>query len=366
MQPKRAINSASNLLRRKLCVGSANAETGLPNEDSPFAAEGTLLHWHDANEAASREKLSPKQREILELNKASRDKFLAHHLEALGIAEEPVILTEREFFLCDENLIPIEPEFPCHPDLVLYYKAAKIGFIFDSKFGRVEVPSAEMNMQLRAYAVVLADEFECDKIYVAITQPWAAAPADFHAAQYCAADMPHFKREILDIIKATQFPDAPRVASVSACAYCKARASCREAQNIIGELAVRAVNGLSIEDLEARWPDARRARDVIDQMETRLKKIAKELPDALKTLKLGSSGEVRSISDTLAAFGQLQDAGLSQEEVFSCCSISIASLEELMAKRGSGMKVIEAERTIERALGDLVQRTQKAEKLVKK
>jgi hypothetical protein len=41
----RMTTSASNLLRRKLCPGSANAERDIPEQpESEDATEGTLLH----------------------------------------------------------------------------------------------------------------------------------------------------------------------------------------------------------------------------------------------------------------------------------------------------------------------------------
>lgn len=373
MNPARAINSASNLLRRKLCPGSANAERGLPEDVSAYATEGTLLHWHDANPDAPRDSLTAGQREVLVKNESARLKFVQSQLQKLKAdgkdllaGETPKVFSEREFMLCGEDMMPVSPDFPAHPDWVFYYASIQTAFIFDSKFGRVEVPQAELNMQLRTYAVVFSDEFPCERIYVAITQPWAAQPNDFHAAQYCGADMAHFRREILGIVAATEFPDAPRHASVAACAYCKARASCREAQKIVQELAVRAVNGVTVEELERMWPEAKRARDVVDQIELRLKKIARELPDALKTLKLGSTGETRKVADLAATIARLESSGLEWHEILSCCNLSLASLEELFAKRGAGMTSRAAEQAVQTILGEMIESTPKEQKLVKK
>lgn len=368
MTPTRALNSASNLHRRQLCPGSAAAEDGLPEESNDASAEGTLLHHHDASPDLSRDSLTQKQRDILDRNAGLRERFLAVKRDELQLHDEtPVVFKEREFFLCDEELIPIEPAFPAHPDLILWYRKAKTAFIFDSKFGRNPVQSADVNLQLRTYGVVFNDECPCDRIYVAITQPWVAAPDDFHAAQYCGADMPHFKKELLGIIADTRKPFAPRRASVEACQWCKAKASCPEAAKIIYELAVAKVNGIAIPQLEKLWPEAKRARLVIDNMEERLKKIAKEHPDALQTLRLGGGGTTRRLDaqrafDALAAVeGEAQAIAL----LLAASEVSLGKLASALAQ-GKGMKEDEAERWLESTLGEAISRAPREPQLVKK
>src|SRR5215471_18843839 len=55
----------SNLRRRYLCPGSGRMEAGLPDEDSPLAREGRLLHSYWANPEYDRGFLLPQQRDIL-------------------------------------------------------------------------------------------------------------------------------------------------------------------------------------------------------------------------------------------------------------------------------------------------------------
>ncbi len=367
--PTRALNSASSLHRRQLCPGSAAAEDGLPDEPNDASTEGTLLHHHDANPQESRDKLTQKQRGILERNDGLRERFLAIKRDELQLHDEvPVVFKEREFFLCDDELIPIEPAFPAHPDLILWYRKAKTAFIFDSKFGRIQVQSADANLQLRTYGVVFNDECPCDRIYVAITQPWLAAPDDFHAAQYCGADMPHFKKELLGIIAQTRQPFAPRRASVEACQWCKAKAGCPEAAKIIYELAVAKVNGIPIPQLEKLWPEAKRARLVIDKMEERLKVIARDHPDALQTLKLGGAGTNRRVADPQAAFktlAVLEGDELAVKLMMGCCDVSIPKLIAAVSE-SKGWKEDEAERWLESTLGEAITTTTREPQLVKK
>lgn len=369
--PLRAINSASNLHRRHLCPGSARAEEGLPEESSDEAQEGTLLHHHDASPELSRDGLTEKQRGILDRNAGLRERFLAVKKDELNLHNEtPAVFKEREFFLCGEDFSPIEPLFPAHPDIIIWYRKAKVAFIFDSKFGRNPVQSAELNLQLRTYAVAFNDECPCDTIYVAITQPWVAAPDDFHAAQYCGDDMPHFKREILNIIAETQKPFAPRKPSTEACRWCKAKSSCPEAAKILYELAVANVNGTPIPKLEQMWPEVKRARLVCDKIEERLKKIAKEHPDALTTLKLGSEGFNRRISDAVGAFeAVVYSEGINREAAISlllgACEVSIPKLVERVAQMKQ-MKEEDAQRWVDTVLAEVITVTPREPQLVKR
>ena len=367
-EPLRAINSGSNLLRRKLCPGSANAETGFPSHSSIYAEEGRLLHHHDEHPELPRESLTSKQRGAIERNSHLRGRFIQAQREALQLGEPDKIFREREFFLCGEDGIPIEPLFPAHPDLIYYYRAEKVAMIFDSKFGRLPVPTADVNLQLRSYAVCFAEEFECEKVFVAVTQPWLSSPDDFHAAEYTGESLASFKRELLDVIEATKPKDAPRIPSIEACHFCKAKADCPEAQSIIHEIALSKVNTIPIPQLEKMWPEAKRARQVIDAIEARLKLIAKECPGALETLKLGDSQTMRSVDETADALHRLaNEAGFEglEPELLNCCDLSIGKLEECVARR-TGMTAMDARNRVETILGDLVQRNEKSASLVKK
>lgn len=368
IEPLRAINSGSNLLRRRLCPGSANAEIGFGNESSVYADEGRLLHHHDEHPEQSRDNLTSKQRGAIERNAGLRERFITAQREALQLGEPDKIFREREFFLCGEDGIPIEPLFPAHPDLIYYYRAEKVAFIFDSKFGRLPVPTADANLQLRSYAVCFAEEFDCERVFVAVTQPWLSAPDDFHAAEYTGESLPSFKRELLSIIAATKPENAPRIPSIEACHFCKAKADCREAQVIIHQVALAKVNTIPIPELEKMWPEARRARQVIDAIEERLKKIARECPAALSTLRLGDGQTIRCVDETADALNRLaNEAGFDglESELLNCASLSLTLIEECVARR-TGMTAMDAKNRVETILGDLIERSEKSASLVKK
>lgn len=379
--PVRALNSSSNLHRRQLCPGSARAEWQAmralmpPEQDTAAAEEGTLLHWHDANPAAPRDPLTPPQIRLLEKNARLRQQFLDVQLPRLGIDPETPCreFVEQEFFLCDDAGVPwtnplTGEHFPGHPDRILYYPAVghpdlgqiSVAFIFDSKFGYEPVTKADANLQLRSYAVMFAEHFDCTLVLGAITQPRLAAPDDFHAVEYSAADLSESKREILEILADALKPDARRVPSFHACTYCRAKANCREAMAVVAELAAVKVNHLSIADLENLADDMWLAQKVYAAWESRLKFIAAKKPELLRRFGLSAESTHREITNPLGAFHALHQAGLlnpgwteALAEFLGCCRVSLPRLEEMISQQ-RGLTLAGANQRTAQALGSLV------------
>lgn len=370
----RALNSASCLSRRKLCPGSAIAEAGLPNEKTDDSREGDLLHWHDENPEADRGGLTHEQRNALDRNKWLRERFLSDQLQRTEIPEDEPFkhFTEYEMFLSDEYGVPVEPPFPGHTDHIYYYPRFRVAFIFDSKFGRLEVPKAEINMQLRAYAVMFAEMFDCVEIFCAITQPWMAAPYDFTAVDYTADVLPEFKAEIMDILAKTKLPDAPRIPSVEACAYCKAKAFCREALAVTTELAVAKISDLTLPELEALGAHIELAKDVINAWEKRIRYIGLKHPELLKRYELAEAQDLKQITDTYAAYAVLREpeVGLLAEgeeglkEFLSCSKVSRSQLE-IMVSKNRDITMADSKVKIGAALSGIIETTQKQRSIKK-
>jgi hypothetical protein len=361
MEALRAINSSSQLGRRLKCPGSALAEKGLPKLDSPWSAEGTLLHELDADPKKSRKDLDATQREALERNAALRQKFLDASLPRLGISEKAkcVHIIEREFILLDDDLEPVishGDRVPGHPDHVYHYPEFKIAIIIDSKFGRIPVTAAWLNLQLRSYAVMLSDIYDLETVLVAITQPWAKSPDDLHSAELSKADMPQYKREIMDVIRATESPNAPRHASVESCTYCAACAYCPLAVSTASSLAEVKVTEISIAELEALGPDIELAKKVIEAWSKRMKYVAENFPDQLKLYELAKVKERRSIENVWMACQILKDHGIIADETEFIKKLAKVSVGDIEAKVVEDTKATSssAELLIEKALGALI------------
>lgn len=332
----RATTSASNFFRRVLCPGSANAEEGQPEIESPFQARatGVLLHYKDAfGEEA--EKVS--QQEILDRNRKLREYAMRSGLERLGIPTETeaVIIREQEYSVCDDEGKPV---IPGHPDLIIWYPEHKLLFVWDSKFGRKLVPLAESNLQLRCYIVALCDErfgdFEAEQIYGGITQPFAYP--SMHMASYTRDQIEPARRELMAYYNATLSPDAPRRASLDACSYCKARATCPEARKLWTELMRLKISEVPLPQLEQMADSVAMVEGTIQAYWERLEFIAKEFPHLLSRFELGPGRTTSRITNAEAAMHSLCDSLggslLSYPQFWETVKISIPQIVEAVAK----------------------------------
>jgi len=350
-QPFRALISASNLYRRKLCPGSAKAEEGLP-EFSPSAAQrqGTDLHAKEYDEESSRDELKAGEKRALEKNKRMTEDFIRQTFLSLEIADPGPcrVFKEREFFLSDESGDPVYPAVPGHTDEVHWYPQHKIVFVFDSKFGRKPVQKAEMNYQLRLYFVMVQDEIGGERIFCAIRQPYLKSPEDFHSVEYITSEHAEAsRREILQIIAECSKPDAKRIPSIDACTYCRAQgtARCPESRQFLRQVSRQHILALHPPTLEAMATDIIAAENVIEAWYDRMQFIAETYPELLQHYGLGFTQYTDSVRNIAAAYGKLAPFFDSERNtssydgflrfVTNCCKLSVPKMRNYLIKHHS-------------------------------
>ena len=374
----RSPNSASQMAKRKACPGSANAERGLPRIDTAWSDEGTLLHKHDANPDLDRSGLTTQQRGVLERNSGLREAFLALELPRLGIASDArrEIIREREFILSDYEGSPIISHgMPCpaHPDIIYWYPDYLVAIIFDSKFGRIPVEAAWLNQQLKFYFVTFCDYYNPETVIVAITQPWQPKGNDFHSAEYSARNAPEFKQEIIDDIRATEPPDAPRRSSKDACRYCAANGVCPIAVNDMTELAILEIQNLTPAALVMLWDEMEKATNTIKAIKSRLQYLVETCPDAVPELELKSTGSVRS-ADALSVYNLLMEqaalpgSNTPEKVAFfmqTFSDFSVPAFQDWL-QTAKGITAAKAKATVKDLLGDLLVENEKGKSLVRK
>ena len=288
--------------------------------------------------------MTDEQRRILERNQRLRERFLTETRfnGEIAAGDPENILTEEGFELYAQpgklwRHPVIDEGFIGHPDRVHYFPQQRVAVIFDSKFGRNPVPHAAINLQLRAYAVMVWQRMACVRVFVAITQPWCAAPEDFHVAMYEAGELRQSLPQILGILAATLPLKAPRNPSPEACAYCLAKAHCRPALEVVPSIAAAKVLQLPPADLEAMAPAVKLAKSVCEAWTTRMKEIAAQDPDALQHHMLGKQSFTTRITAPREAFQLLWRAGYlgdDQKQAFdgfvACMTIGMEKLRELV------------------------------------
>lgn len=176
-------------------------------------------------------------------------------------------------------------------------------------------------------------------------------------------------------MRATEPENAPRYASIEACTYCLAVNRCPIAITSVTETAVVKVNDLTPEQLEEIGPEIKLAELVIEHWYKRMKYIANETPDLLTRYELRSTGSVRSVPDTVAAFRQLASSGIFgnpatewdaiQDRIIALCKLSLSGVEEAISQ-SKKMSSKDASALLNQTLGDLIVSFEKEKSLVKK
>jgi hypothetical protein len=375
----RAITTPSNLNRRQLCPGSARLEKGLSDLNTSDAARGRLFHKYWTNPNYERALLTPDERELLETSARLLDDVLA----ILNFNEPTELHVE-------ETITGLSGRLTGTPDQTYLWAQHKAALVADLKSGFAVVERAELNLQLRGYAVLVNDNFNVlddhanvDRVYVSILQPRLWLPSDrVTLAQYDLSDISKARRQIDEIIDRTEDPKAPLVAGEDQCRYCKAKLICpafRKALRIPlakfktdaelskakrdAEIAKRIKRCSDIE-LEKLYEAVRVAR-VVDEA------VITECRDRIKAghftnFVLGKDYDARSISNVRKAISMLALSGIaSREEIIDLCTLSLRTVEDKYRSRKGGTWK-QARDKIDRVLKSVIAREPRDPKILPK
>jgi hypothetical protein len=374
----RPVTSASNIFRRALCPGSERLETGLPEEDSAEAKEGTMLHAFDAagknHPHLDWSTLKPHQRDLLEISDKLRNEVLNRVIEQFGLLDggEDDFGHERELFLHRG----IKSLFPGHCDDWWYWGGEKKTLvILDKKFGYKEVTEAAANLQLRAYAVMGAELHDVENCVVAITQPRLPFDRRLTMAVYNREEIAAAREQLYQIWDACKAPDAPLHATEEGCRYCRARAICPELSKTIQEnfAIVPAVTGLTKTAREAVIEERiKQASDVdLQKMfeavhlagfvkEPLFEEMRARIRDGqMPGYELGKESEVREVTDTARAVAAILYLGIPQDRAMAACKLAVGKVEEAYRDTHDGCTWKDAKDAVNTALDDVIERKPK-------
>jgi hypothetical protein len=228
------------------------------------------------------------------------------------------------------------------PDLVYYYDDFRL--VIDRKFGYNVVERADLNLQLRVYAVITAGEGDC---YVAIVQPRAQPDERITIAKYTPEDIGDSRKQIQAILEASEKPDAPLVAGEEQCRYCKAKIICPEFKSkMIVSVAApdralskaareayleQRLSEISDEQLEKVIEAERLAEMIHDPLYEEARKRIKS--GKLAAFKLTKQTQVRTVANVRRALALLNLSGLAKDQVFDCITgLSLGKLGDTLRK----------------------------------
>jgi hypothetical protein len=226
---------ASVIQRRKICAGSRRMEAKVPNKSNEFSQEGTLGHavgevcLNNDWPAAQLVGLPFAYDDHGEKKVADVTSDMAEHVQVYIDAvrdravEGCVLLVEKRF-----HLKQIHEDLFGTSDAVVWNPNTKTLHCLDLKYGAGLPVEVKGNMQLRYYAIgaLLETGYPAVKVEMAIVQPRCPhADGPVRSETIDTIDLIDFADDLLQIVKATEEPDAPLVPSEE-CRFCNAAGIC--------------------------------------------------------------------------------------------------------------------------------------------
>lgn len=345
----------SNLRRRLLCPGSGRLEAGLPEEQSDDANRGRLLHKYWTNPEYDRSFLTNYDRDLL----STTDRLLEEVLARLVFPDTYTL--EQEI-----RLSTIDGRMNGQPDRVYYWHELRAALVADLKSGWLGDVSADQNLQLRGYALIVGDNYKLERIFVSLIQPKRPMSDRITLAEYGLFDIVRSRKQIYEIIDATEKPDAPLVAGAEQCQYCRAKLICPEFRKAVAS----PVTFFSRPELSKAAREAFIERKLKECADDQLEQIieacklagyiegvatdeARERIRAGGYIKyvLGKETEVRVVTDVYRAVGFLVLSGVtSRQDALKACEIALGAIEDSYRSRNKGMTWKEARDKVDAVL----------------
>lgn len=338
MAKKHALLGASSSARWLVCTPSARLEAMFPDEQSPYAAEGTVAH--DLAESILRHKLEGKKAPKLD-----------------GYSAEMVEAVNRYVDICEEKMneararssdaeVMIEakldfsrwvPEGFGTGDMVIV--ADGILEVIDLKYGKGVPVSAVENTQMRLYALGAYDvnEFLYDvkSVRMTIVQPRLDSVSTDEMA---LEELLDWGEEIKPIAQRA-FNGEGNCTPCDYCNFCKARHTCRaladtcltafykdggKLNQLLTDSEVSDI--LAMKDLITKW-----IKGVYDFAYEKALSGEKQWPG----YKLVEGTSRRTITDPDAAARTLLDNGYKEKDIFKPRELEgITNLQKVLGKKG--------------------------------
>lgn len=338
--------SASPFSRYKACPPSHRLGLGIKSEGSDVSRAGDRIHaWleFDGNDI-------PLQNHD-ELWCAKRCLFDRRMLLAL-IHSDKEVVDHREIRLWDKR-----KRYSGVPDYVAI--ADKHALVADYKTGPIAVEHASQNSQLMALSILVKDNYDVDRVTVAVIQPKAGEPT-MHT--YDGDGLKRARARVNRILRRMKDLTISPKPGASQCRYCTAKPVCPALRSQASELATVKPEALTPANISQVLEKAKAVKELINAVEDRAKYMLKEKPSCIPGWYLKDGSIRRTISNSKQAYTLLADAGLPFDLILSSTNFSLSKLERQfhshLEDSGDTSSSMESRNQLRELLGDAVQEKQ--------
>ena len=327
----------SSLERRFLCPGSYRQERGKPDEETPYNKEGTRLHELVATALQGGEVDAGDAQPAVDLCVSFAKDLTTHEGQQYRI-EQPLPIGKH---------IPGMAETGT-PDLLIVEPYVRV-IVIDWKFTHIDPPPADENLQLAAYAVAAALEYECPRAEAHICLAFSEKSSVAQMESY--REILSLRQRLVDIVRFSLTPLAPLVPHVRACQYCRGKIDCPallDHVSTFGELTEDSIAQLSAAEIALLLPVAKLVGKWVGALKQRAMAIALsggELPGYL--LKPGRRSRgckdgVQLVDIYEALNGVIPDCFKPKESLTTDPALKTpAKIEKLMGGKARVKKALE-------------------------
>lgn len=335
--------SASSMERLALCPGSFLLEVEHGEKStSDDAALGNRIHdWL----AWKRAPLLPEEQELADLcNWQTSELFTEWCNSHPGAVNTETVREER---LWARDADGLDRTWSGKPDFVAVIECddgKRRALVVDYKTGRGDVTQAAGNMQLRALAVLVAEEFSAQEVRVAIVQPLVGRPT---VCDYDDIALAVAKVEIDSVVKRAMTPGQERKPSPAACKYCSAKAACPEGRNLALAMAqpLAREGGVILmtpEEMAGFLHAARAAEAIIESVRDKARRMLEADEKAIPGWRLKPGVARESITDPQKVFDRVAALGATGTQFLAAVTVAKGKLEgivrELTGDKGKALK----------------------------
>lgn len=325
------------------CTASVGLESGIHDEGSSYAEEGTLAHAIAEVKLKKRFGLISDSEYKTALADLRADTLYQSEMEGYtdtyvdeitrictAFPENPYIVVEKRL-----DMGHIVPDCFGTADCVVQY--GTMLHIFDFKYGKGVMVSAENNPQLRLYALGAVREYsvfsEIKTVFMTIIQPRLD---NVQSASMPVNDLTAWGEALGSRVQGALITGGEFVAGEH-CRFCKARAVCRErAKSLLTleEPKARADGGETLTDEEIG--DILMRAQTLDNWVGALEEYVRDKllhGGEVKGWKLVEGRSVRVIAEPDTAFAKLEAAGFDSDLLYERKPLGLTALEKLCGKK---------------------------------
>ncbi len=330
--------SASNSAYDRVCPGRHQAQKGIPDKQGEWAEYGQLIHAALAENGRDGQvalpKLTPEQRDMFESVREIEKKVISQIFNGEPDSTNRVWREIRYWASVPDKWPDPETKFPHSGKADMVLRRKNTALVLDYKVLAGDVPDSPKNEQLRDLAVMVWRTLVgVDNVVVAIIQPLETWSPEL--CRYDETALKQAEQEMWERVRASNDPNAKRIAGDLQCKFCRAVGVCPE--NAAWKAALVPERDSPLTRAMALWtPEDRsrvaehlpRLKTLLSQAEEHLKASLSADPESVPGFYLKPGAARKPINNPQELFNRFSAIGGQLEQFMQCVDVTKGEFEK--------------------------------------